>query len=390
MDELLGLYQSSEALLVTSKRDGMNLVTLEYIAAQNAKHPGVVLLSEFTGAASLIGRTLVMNPWDSDDVAVKMKKAIDMPLKERVERWKEMNSFLVDYTGTTWAASFMGQLESTIAADKEATSKFSVTAPRVKKLLRSGGLLSRGNNSNKKIVIFVDYDGSLVPIEELPDSAHLPADKLRLLKKINSHPRIQLVVISGRPSTFLENQLGSKDFVLAAEHGAKVLDLKKGRWRSRVNNRRSDWFSVAKSIMTDYSKRVQGSFVESKSYSVAWHYRQSPGAYASYQARKLYEELESGLANAPVSIISGKKVIEIRSMEANKGFFCSTFLGRRDNVFPVAVGDDRTDEDMFQVVVENGWAFKVGEGNTHAQFCLAEQGDVFPLLETLYEQLSTS
>ncbi|CAD6944776.1 unnamed protein product, partial [Tilletia laevis] len=68
LDELCALYAVSDACLVTSTRDGMNLVSYEYIACQQERN-GVMILSEFAGAAQSLNGSLIVNPWSAADVA---------------------------------------------------------------------------------------------------------------------------------------------------------------------------------------------------------------------------------------------------------------------------------------------------------------------------------
>ncbi|MEK7356971.1 MAG: trehalose-6-phosphate synthase, partial [Bdellovibrionota bacterium] len=102
-DQLLALYAASDALLVTSKRDGMNLVALEYIASKRDDRPGVVVLSEFAGAISTLSHVLAVNPWDFEGTAKKMVQAIEMPRAEKLDRQRTMHQYLSRYTATTWA-----------------------------------------------------------------------------------------------------------------------------------------------------------------------------------------------------------------------------------------------------------------------------------------------
>ena len=90
-DILAALFRGSKAGLVTPLRDGMNLVAKEYIAAQDDDDPGVLILSRFAGAAEDLEEALIVNPYDIDDVATAMQRALKMPLAERVERHQRLD-----------------------------------------------------------------------------------------------------------------------------------------------------------------------------------------------------------------------------------------------------------------------------------------------------------
>jgi trehalose 6-phosphate synthase len=108
---LAGLYRGARAALVTPLRDGMNLVAKEYVAAQNAEDPGVLILSRFAGAAHECVAALLVNPYDSEGVAIAINRALAMPLKERRERHEENFRVLARNDLSHWAERFLASLE---------------------------------------------------------------------------------------------------------------------------------------------------------------------------------------------------------------------------------------------------------------------------------------
>jgi len=99
--------------MVTPFHDGMNLVAKEYVAAQNPENPGVLVLSEFAGAASELEAAVLVNPHDIDGMAQKLAQAIMMPFAERVERWTAMIKALRSSSIHLWFAEFMETLDQT-------------------------------------------------------------------------------------------------------------------------------------------------------------------------------------------------------------------------------------------------------------------------------------
>ena len=108
---LAGLYRRARAGLVTPLRDGMNLVAKEYLAAQDADDPGVLILSRFAGAARELSSALLVNPYDSEGVAIAIDRALAMPLKERRERHAENYRVLLQNDLSQWAKNFLDTLE---------------------------------------------------------------------------------------------------------------------------------------------------------------------------------------------------------------------------------------------------------------------------------------
>src|SRR5215468_8196169 len=96
-EELIALYAVSDACVVSSTRDGMNLVSYEYIACQQKRH-GVMVLSEFTGAAQSLNGSLIFNPWNTDELADAIHNAITMGEEQRAIRYQKLARYVNKYT----------------------------------------------------------------------------------------------------------------------------------------------------------------------------------------------------------------------------------------------------------------------------------------------------
>ncbi len=107
---LCGFFRSSKVGFVTPLRDGMNLVAKEYVAAQDPKDPGVLVLSRFAGAAEELTEALIVNPFDTEGVAEALQRALTMPLAERRDRWQAMYDHLCQHDVTAWRESFLDVL----------------------------------------------------------------------------------------------------------------------------------------------------------------------------------------------------------------------------------------------------------------------------------------
>ena len=107
---LAGMYRAADVALVTPLRDGMNLVAKEYLAAQDPENPGVLVLSQFAGAARELEQALLVNPHEIDAVAGAIKRALEMPLEERRERHAPMLAHLQANDITKWAEDYLTNL----------------------------------------------------------------------------------------------------------------------------------------------------------------------------------------------------------------------------------------------------------------------------------------
>jgi len=117
---LTGYYRNARVGFVTPLRDGMNLVAKEYVASQDPKDPGVLVLSRFAGAAFELPEALLINPADTAEVADALERALKMPLKERKRRWRAMMDVLEKHDLTAWRNNFLTALTNIHAESADA------------------------------------------------------------------------------------------------------------------------------------------------------------------------------------------------------------------------------------------------------------------------------
>jgi trehalose 6-phosphate synthase len=111
-EQLAGMYRAARIGLVTPLRDGMNLVAKEYVAAQDAKDPGVLILSRFAGAAEQLADALLVNPHSPEELADAIATALAMPLTERIARWRRMLDNIEAEDVIWWRRRFTDALEA--------------------------------------------------------------------------------------------------------------------------------------------------------------------------------------------------------------------------------------------------------------------------------------
>ena len=127
-DELVALYAVSDVCLVSSTRDGMNLVCYEYIAAQKKRH-GALILSEFAGAAQSLSGSIIVNPWNTEEVAEAMNTALTMSDEQRKVNFEKLTKYVHKYTSSWWGKTFVNQLRRSPARISEKQKSLS---PEVK------------------------------------------------------------------------------------------------------------------------------------------------------------------------------------------------------------------------------------------------------------------
>ena len=110
-DVLAGVYRAAKVGLVTPLRDGMNLVAKEFVAAQDPEDPGVLVLSNFAGAAAQMSQAVLVNPYSPEEIADALALALTMPLAERQERWRALMDTVLEQDVMWWLGQFMAALD---------------------------------------------------------------------------------------------------------------------------------------------------------------------------------------------------------------------------------------------------------------------------------------
>ena len=120
-DQLAGIYRAARVGLVTPLRDGMNLVAKEFVAAQNPDDPGVLILSRFAGAAEQMGEALLVNPYSREELSEAIKKALTMPLSERIRKWSALMDVVRKTDVAVWRDDFVKALVGAPVSDDGVT-----------------------------------------------------------------------------------------------------------------------------------------------------------------------------------------------------------------------------------------------------------------------------
>lgn len=371
-EELTALYNVADVALVTPLRDGMNLVAKEFIAAK-ADNPGVLVISEMTGAARELGEALVVNSCDKAAIVNAVKEALEMPRLEQLERNKVMQDRLRRYNVSRWSHDFLIALSDIKKTQRQMSGK-QLSEPIATKLLAD---YRRGSNR----LFLLDYDGTLVGFKGKPAEAGPDDEILSLLRGLAEDPKNTVVIVSGRDKTTLENWLGQIDAALVAEHGG-WLRPRDSIWQSPVP---SDvrWKKTIKPILELHKDRTPGSTVEEKDFSLVWHYRRADPELAYVRGQELRDALVDLTQNLDVGVFEGNKILEVKSHGVNKGRAAEHWLANQNWDFVLAAGDDYTDEEMFGVVPSEAYSVKVGFTASNARFNVESVKEIRELLGKL-------
>lgn len=232
-----------------------------------------------------------------------------------------------------------------------------------------------------KRVLFWDHDGTLVPLERDPELAIPSREILAKIRLLAGDPRNLVVIVSGRQRQFLDRWFGDM-CVVVAEHGA-FLRVPPGKWVCQVKPD-SDWKDRIYPVLNRHAKRCPGVVIETKTLSLAWHYRNAKPDHAERCRQELKKELKGLISpDDRLHILEGHQVIEVKPRGYDKGVAATKLLGTATFDFILAVGDDRTDEDLFGALPPESFTFKIGTSSSLAQYRLKDPSGVWRLLDLL-------
>ncbi|WPT11748.1 Alpha,alpha-trehalose-phosphate synthase [UDP-forming] 1 [Picochlorum sp. SENEW3] len=363
--ELVALYAITDVALVTSLRDGMNLVSYEYVACQR-DNAGVLILSEFAGAAQSLGAgAILVNPWNINDLALAIEYALTMSDKERRERHRQNYMHVTIHTAQTWADTFISELNDT-HVEAEIRTK------NIPPALDFEAAVQAYNESKRRLLV-LGYNATLTTAVEAPRQPKKHFDQIQAMTRVNSaaysclvslskDPNVDIVIFSGSEKERIEEVFHDLPVWLAAENGAFIREPESSEWKALFEISSGEWKDSVQLVFEYFCERTPRSFVEERGTSLVWNYKYADVEFGRIQARDLLQHLLTGpISNAPVDIIRGARSIEVRPVGVSKGssmakllqymstvhsmanidfaFVAGHFLGRDEDAFTLFEGE---------------------------------------------------
>ena len=376
-EELVALYRAADVMLVTPLRDGMNLVAKEFVASR-VDEDGVLVLSEFAGAASEMAEALHVNPYDLDRVALAIKEALTMSAEERTARICALRRRVQEYDVHRWAKAFIDRLKSSVNGVAHGLHSFSSEEDLE--------LVAHKLRDAERLLLLLDYDGTLVPFASTPELAAPDSEIKKLLRNLAQRPRTSVHVLSGRTRQTLDHWLGDLPIGLHAEHGFWSRNHPLEGWEP-ITKEPLEWKQKLTPLLEQFTEATPGSLIEEKTAGFAWHYRMSDPVFGEMHARELFHRIEDVSFELPVEVLSGDKVIEIRSRGISKGVIAMRLIDSLNEPTTIlAMGDDRTDEDLFAALDSNGYSVHVGPQPSQAAYRLSDPTAARAFLATILER----
>jgi trehalose-phosphatase len=246
--------------------------------------------------------------------------------------------------------------------------------------------------SDKHIMLFLDFDGTLTPILDTPDDAIIPKETSKLLKHLSKSLRCRIAIISGRALRDIKERVGLKNVIYVGNHGAEI-EGPKIKFESPISPRCRATLEHIKSDLSEKLSSIKGAILEDKGLSLSLHYRLVDKKDIAQVKTILHEATILYVVRSKIKIKPGKMVLEIRlPLEWDKGRVVLWLLAKQKFAMserpfvPIYIGDDKTDEDAFKVLKNKGLTIFVGKPKpSYAQYYLKNTREVTQFLKRILD-----
>jgi trehalose-phosphatase len=241
----------------------------------------------------------------------------------------------------------------------------------------------------QNVLLLLDYDGTLTPIVERPELAVLSEDMRDLIKRVSK--RYITGIISGRSLADVKNLVQVEGIYYAGNHGFEISGPSLELTKPEAEQTKSTLLKACNELKAKL-RHISGAIVENKGLTASVHYR-LVSAEKFQELRKIFDEImEPYIKSGAAKITQGKKVFEIRpNVDWDKGkavLWIMKVIKLPENVLPIYMGDDRTDEDAFLALKDkSGMTILVSEKvrKSNAKYFLKDVGDVRKFLNRLLD-----
>ena len=254
----------------------------------------------------------------------------------------------------------------------------------MKKLIDNLHVLESRING-KDVFLFLDLDGTIVPIRKNPSSVKLSDSMKSILEKALKVKGITIAIISGRDINGLKKIVKIKGMIYSGNHGMEVGNEEKIKVLIKNKYFIKDLKKICGTLRKEL-KPYKGIIIEDKTLTLSVHFRMVDNKQVK-QIKKIFDKvLSSYLFKKNIAVFSGKKVWEIRPVSIyNKGKIVKILLASKGKIVPIYFGDDHTDEDAFKALKRKGISVKVGNKTSKscADFYVENLADVRKTLKLI-------
>ncbi len=366
---LSALYRDAAVALVTPLRDGMNLVAKEFVASQT-EDPGVLVLSRMAGASDTMQEALRVNPYNIDSVADVLHQALEMPRDQRETRLRALQRRERRHDLAEWLEVFLRQ---------------ATHPPDQMEPVREGDFETwiGAFVGTRPLSVFLDFDGTLVPIASHPSMVKLSEPMREALAACIERDDTDIAIVSGRSLRDIQKQVPIEGIVFAGNHGLEI----SGPGVADYRHPDIDHYAERAVELAHQLAEIEapGTWTEAKGASLTFHFREAEierQAEVAEAARRLVRDagfqprdaLCAVEARPPIGWDKGHAVLHVLREKYGPGW--SEWLRA------IYAGDDETDEDAFRGLRGLGATFRVGPATqpTRARRRLSDVAAVETLL----------
>lgn len=345
---------------------------------------GLVIISEFVSSARVMRGAIVVNPWRCQEVVDALKQALTMDPAESTFRMRKNVEYSSRLTTLHWAYHVLQDLKRVEKSETMVKSTMVGFGGNYRVIGIKHGFpqldfdeVSKFYKAAKNRLILLDWGGTLVAEDDTVDKLKAyamaqgqarrtgPSEELKqVLETLCADPANTVFVVSGKNLESVNEFFGNVTGLgLAAEHGSffrmPQRAGEKHQWRTSIGLGDKSWKEPCQLIMDNYTVRTHGSYVEHKTNAMIWQFRDADGEFGYAQSKELEDNLQDMLSGYPVEVIRGGGVsddyIEVRPIGVSKGHFLMYIVDLLKSSklhvdFALCVGDDRSDEPMFQML----------------------------------------
>ncbi len=218
-----------------------------------------------------------------------------------------------------------------------------------------------GLTASRRLLLFLDYDGTLVPIQRLPSLAVLPAGMKGLLRRLSKRPNVSLGLVTGRSLSDIKRLVHLNTVFYVANHGFHT-SLAKSRWVHPEAQRALPALGKIFSELRGAVSSIPGVLIEDKQYTLTVHYRNVRERSVPLLKKSVGSVVHP--YRTTVKMTTGKKVLEVKpNVSWGKGHAVLRvlkLLASRGKPLIVYIGDDKTDEDAFRLLRRTAITIRVG------------------------------
>jgi trehalose 6-phosphate synthase/phosphatase len=295
--ELAAIYQAADVMLVTSLRDGMNLVAKEFISVRDDED-GVLVLSELAGASDELSDALQINPYSVDETAAAMATALEMGREERQRRMRALRRAISSRSVEGWVERFTADLTRPAPAAGSAAQESVVS-------------LLAAASRERELSLALSYEGVLIPGGPAEEPASPDPELLEILRRLGTRAGLAVHVVSAADHDTLDRWFDGIPVVVWAEHGLWRREREGHRWR-RAEWISTEWMDDVRELLRQFEARTPGAFVEEHPVSLRWHFRRADPVFGRCQAQTLAGLLGDGAGALGIRVTLAESFLEVR------------------------------------------------------------------------------